>query len=110
VKVVPPGFLHGGEGPPHPPHPSGDRLEITMQQVPGLKPGSRPNTVLFLRNGYASKLRYTAVMSGAGRSASTDVCDVAPHLLGLEYWPYPIKELDLSSFQLVEWDNAIECK
>ena len=110
VKVVPPGYLVEGEGPPSPPHPSGNLIEITMRQGPGLKPGSRPNTALFITNGYASALRYSAAMIAGGRSTSTDVCSVAPHLFGLEHWPYPIDELDLSDLRLEPSDGTTRCQ
>jgi hypothetical protein len=55
VKVVPPGFVTKGEGPPDAPHPSGDALQITMRRVPALKQGSPDNTALFLRTVMASR-------------------------------------------------------
>lgn len=109
AKVVPPGFLEEGEGPPNPPHPSGDTLQITMRRVPGVKQGSADNTALFLSNGYASGVRYLALMRSGERFAPTDVCDLAPHLLGLEHWPYEIDELDLSDLRLIGWSGSIQC-
>jgi hypothetical protein len=110
VKIVPPGFIARGEGPPTPPRPEDNRLQLTMRRVPGAKPGSPDNTVLFIENGYGSMLSYRAVMIVNGRSASTDVCDAAPHLLGLEHWPYVIEQLDLSDFRLEPFSGQIQCR
>jgi hypothetical protein len=110
VKVAPPGSIFEGEGAPSPPKPAPDRLRITMRLVPGLSPGSPEQTALFIENGYASALRYRALMVGHGQSAPTDVCDVAPHLLGLENWPYALDELDLSDLALEQWSGAIQCQ
>jgi hypothetical protein len=109
VKVMPPGFAVAGEGPPDPPHPSGDRLQITMRRIPAIKPGWPDNTILLIENGYASKLAYRAVMHINGRSAATDVCDVPPHLLGLEHWPYVIDELDISELRLLPDNGQLQC-
>jgi hypothetical protein len=81
-----------------------------MRQVLGVKGGSPDNTALFLSNGYGSAVRYHAVMRSKDRSAATDVCDVAPHLLGLEHWPYSIDQLDLSDVRFIEWNGAIQCQ
>ncbi len=35
VKVVPPGSVVEGEGPPAPVHPAGDQLRFTLRMVPG---------------------------------------------------------------------------
>jgi hypothetical protein len=109
VKVMPPGFIIQGEGPPNPPRPDGDLVQLTMRRVPGLKPGSPDNTALFISNGYGSTLRYRAVMRANGRSVSTDVCDVAPNRPGLEHWPYVIDQLDLSALQLLPENGQIQC-
>jgi hypothetical protein len=110
ARFVPPGFVTEGEGPPSPPRPSGDTLQITMRRVPAIKPGSPDNAALFLSNGYGSTLRYRAVMRSGGQSVATDVCDVPPHLLGLEHWPYPIDQLDLTDFRLVETNGTMQCQ
>jgi len=110
AKIVPPDFISEGEGPPSPPHPSDDRLRITMRQVPGIRPGSPENTALFISNGYASIFRYRALMSAHGRSAPTDVCDVAPHMMGREDWPYALEQLDLSDLRLQAPNGAMTCQ
>jgi hypothetical protein len=110
VKVVPPRFIMEGEGPPDPPHPADDRLQLTMRRVPGPKPGSPDGTVLYIANGYASIFGYRALMSAHGRSTETDVCQVPPHLLGLEYWPYVIEQLDLSDLRLEPSADALRCQ
>jgi hypothetical protein len=110
VEAMPPGFILKGEGPPNPPQPDGDLLRLTMRRVPGLGSGSPENTALFISNGYASTLRYRAVMRANGRSAATDVCDVAPNSPGLEHWPYVIDELDLSNLRLVSANGEIQCE
>jgi hypothetical protein len=109
VKVAPPGFIVQGEGPPPPPAPSDQRVRITMRLVPGVNSGLRDNTALFISDGYGSALRYHAVMTANGNSAATDVCTVAPHLVGLEHWSYPIERLDLSDLRLEQYNGSIEC-
>ena len=109
ASTVPPGFLSKGEGPPNPPSPIDDRLRITMRLVPSDHPGAAEDSVLFLSNGYGSAVKYRAVMGAGTRSSPTDVCDVAPHLLGLEHWPYALDRLDLSDLRLVEWSGAVSC-
>jgi hypothetical protein len=109
VRVVPPGLIMQGEGPPDPPHPTDNRLQLTMRRVPGAKPGWADGTVLFIANGYGSLFAYRAMMSAKGRAAATDVCEVPPNLLGLEYWPYAIEQLDLSDLRLEPPINAIRC-
>lgn len=110
AKTVPPGVIREGEGPPSPPHPSDDRLKITMRYVPGITPGSPENTALFIENGYGSAFRYHAQMTAHGRTIPTDVCDVAPHLSGLEHWPYSIDQLDLSDLSLQSFAGSISCQ
>jgi hypothetical protein len=85
-------------------------LLITMRQVAAIKPGSPENTALFITNGYGSTFRYQAAMSADGRSAPTDVCDVAPHMLGLEHWPYPLERLELSDLSLEQSNGTVECR
>ena len=109
ARVVPPGFIVQGEGPPSPPQPDGNVLQLTMRRVPGLRPGSPDNTALFVSNGYGSTLRYRAVMQANDRTAATDVCDVAPNRLGLEHWPYVIDRLDISALRLMPATEAIQC-
>lgn len=109
VKTMPPGFIKRGEGPPEAPRPADNQLQITMRHVPGIRSGSPDNTVLLIRNGYDSALRYHAVMHAGARSAATDVCESAPHRLGVEHWPYELDELDLSDLQLVAFDGTIPC-
>ena len=110
VKEMPPGFAFQGEGPSDAPHPSDGRLQITMRRVPGIAPGAPDGTMLLLENGYASALRYRADMRSGNRLARTDVCDAVPHLLGLEYWPYVIDELDLSNLRLIDSNGTIRCQ
>jgi len=110
VKVVPPMFIMEGEGPPDAPRPTGNLLQLTMRRVPGPTPGSPDHTVLFLANGYDSMVRYQAVMNANSRSAPTDVCEAAPHLIGLEHWPYVIDQLQLSDLHLEEWTGAMRCE
>jgi hypothetical protein len=109
AKVMPPQFATEGEGPAGPPRPSGDELRITMLRVPDADVRSREITVLFFENGYGSALRYHAEMHSGDRSAVTDVCDVAPHTFGVEYWPYPLDKLDISDVKLVSFNGQIQC-
>lgn len=108
--TMPPMFIQRGETPSQPDPVANDRLQLTMYTVPALEPGSGDHTALLVRNGYGAKFRYRAVMSAAGRSAATDVCDVTPHMLGLEHWPFVIGQLDLSSLRLEPADGAVQCE
>ena len=110
AEAVPPTFVMNGEGPPNPPHPSGNTIQLTMRRVPGINDASSYNTALFILNGYDSALRYRAVMRSGDRSARTDVCDVSPHMLGLEEWPYSVADLDLSDLRLIEWSGTVQCQ
>jgi hypothetical protein len=110
VKIVPPVPIMNGEGPPDPPRPTPSCVRLTMRRVPGLKPGTPENTVLFIANGYGSTFAYRAVMHVNGNSAPTDVCGVLPGVPGLEHWAYTIDQLDLSDLHLEPSSGGVTCQ
>jgi hypothetical protein len=110
VKTVPPGFIMQEEGPPDPPAITPDRVELTMRQVPGPVAGSRLHTALTIRNGYTATFEYRAAMVVQDHTGPTDVCQVPSKLPGLEHWPYPIEQLDLSDLRLAPASDRISCQ
>lgn len=109
-KVVPPTFIEKGEGPPDPTRPVPSVIQLTMRRVPGLTADSPQNTALVISNGYGSTFAYRATMVRDGHPKPTDVCEVPPSFPGLEHWPYPIDQLDLSDLRLEQTNGQINCE
>ncbi|NUQ18340.1 MAG: hypothetical protein HOP95_07790 [Sphingomonas sp.] len=110
TKVMPPAFITKDEGPSDSTRPVPSLIQLTMRRVPGPTAESPQNTALFISNGYGSTFAYHAVMSRDGRPKPTDVCEVPPKFPGLEQWPYPIDQLDLSDLRLVQTNGQIDCQ
>ena len=110
VKVMPPSFIMKGEAVPEPPSLLPDRVQLTFRAIPGPDPTSRNASVLVLENGYSLKVSYHAVMHANGNARPTEVCEIAPSHPGLEYWPYPLDELEISDLQLEPADGQINCR
>jgi hypothetical protein len=59
---------------------------------------------LLLENGYDRALVYRASITVDGQTRPTDVCVVLPHNRSSEHWPHAIQRIDLSDFELVDWE------
>ena len=64
------------------------------------------HSMLVVENGQRRALRYRARMTVGGRTHSTDVCVVLPHLPSYEYWPDPVERLELSDFRFIPWTEG----
>jgi hypothetical protein len=61
------------------------------------------HALLVVENGQGRALTYRARMTANGRTRSTDVCIVLPHLPSYEHWPHEIERLELSDFRFIPW-------
>lgn len=88
-------------------------MAVTDKDVPGpeapveeglirirFAPYAQDESVLVIENGYGEALAYRAVIARGDHSERTDVCQILPHLRGLEHWPYPIDRIVLSDIRL----------
>lgn len=68
-------------------------------------------TFLSLHNPLDTNLRYKAHMSRSAGSALeyTSSCPVLSRRLGIEHWPYPVVEFQLSQFQAELETETMEC-
>ena len=61
---------------------------------------------LLLENGYDRALVYRARITVAGQTRPTDVCVVLPSNRSSEHWPEAIQRIDLTDFELVDWQEG----
>ena len=100
VAAVPANSVYRDEVPAMPPKPLPERIQLTLRIVPASRPGEKEHTALTIGNGYKASFRYRAIMHVGDKQAPTDVCEVFAGQPGLEHWPYPIEQLDLSDLRL----------
>ena len=77
-----------------------------------LSPTDR-GTMLVVINAYGQRLQYRSLLRRQpnSRPEPSSVCPVLGRIMGIEDWPYPIAELDVGEFQLVQESNQpMVCK
>ncbi|MEA3031032.1 MAG: hypothetical protein QOG13_2357 [Sphingomonadales bacterium] len=92
-EATPVGDLDGTRPPPIPPN----EVRVRFMSIAG------QHTLLVVENGQGRALSYRARMTVGGRTRSTDVCIVLPHLPSYEHWPHPIERLELTDFRFIPW-------
>ena len=108
--VLPPTFLGPVDGVPEKPTPVIGKIQLTFRIVPAVAPGMPEHSILFIGNGVFSKFNYRASLRRNGRASPTDVCEVPPNLMGLEHWPYPVDEIEVSDLALTPMTEGIVCR
>lgn len=108
--VMPPSFLGPVPGIPEKPTPAIGKIQLTFRIVPAVAPGMPQHSILFIGNGVSSKFTYRASLRRNGRASSTDVCEVPPNSMGLEHWPYPVDEIEVSDLVLAPLTEGIVCR
>ncbi len=82
-------------------------LDVAFGQTPSN--GKEPTmTVLRIQNPFAKRLKYKAqiIVAGTATPRRTTVCEVAPGKRTYEFWPDAIREIRLSEFQFLEWNDG----
>ena len=84
----------------------GKTLILKVWHEPG-----KPDTLLSVHNPFDAFLRYEAHMLVRGQAEAeyTSSCPVLSKRLGLEHWPYEIKELTLSGFKVLPETGDMVC-
>lgn len=108
ATTLPPEGLQRKAGEPEQAIPA-QRLRITFRRLAGK---SAHDSTLLIENGYDLQFRYKAAITVQGKRAFTDVCTVRPNIIGLEHWPYPIEQIEISQPTLEQppEDGGVTCE
>ncbi|HMG47089.1 MAG TPA: hypothetical protein VK614_06485 [Allosphingosinicella sp.] len=87
-------------GMPAPPAIVPDQVRLRFLTIAG------QHAELLLENGFDRALVYRASITVAGQTRPTDVCVVLPSNRSSEHWPDAVERIELSDFELVDWQEG----